>query len=93
MLVAGCGGESSPINELGGGQEVDPPVEVVSIPLTPGPGISGRNDWFGAQSAATMDILVTARDERSWRILWQLVGDEAPGELPEGDTPAQHARD
>jgi hypothetical protein len=85
LLLAACGGDSSPIDALGGGQEtVEPPVDVVAIPLTPGPGINGRNDWFGAQSAANMDILVTARDERSWRILWQLVGSEPPGELPEG---------
>ena len=85
LLLAGCGGESSPIDALAGGQEAaEPPVEVVTIPLTPGPGINGRTDWFGAQSAATMDILVSARDERAWRILWQLVGQEPPGDLPEG---------
>jgi len=86
LALAGCGDDSSPIDALGGGQEpVTPPVEVVTIPLSPGPGINGRNDWFGAQSAANMDILVTARDERAWRILWQLVHAEgAPGELPEG---------
>ena len=85
LMLAGCGGDSSPIDALGGGQEpVDPPVEVVTIPLTPAPGVNGRTDWFGAQSAAAMDILVTARDERAWRIIWQLVGQDPPGELPEG---------
>lgn len=86
LVLAGCGDDSSPIDVLGGGQEpVTPPVEVVTIPLSPGPGINGRNDWFGAQSAANMDILVIARDERAWRILWQLVhADGTPGELPEG---------
>lgn len=85
LLLAGCGGGSSPIDALAGGQEtVEPPVEVVTIPLTPGPGINGRTDWFGSQSAATMDILISARDERAWRILWQLVGQEPPGEMPEG---------
>ena len=84
LLLAGCGADTSPIDALGGGQEPTVPVvEELSIPLTPGPGINGRTDWFGAQSAANMDILVTARDERSWRIIWQLVGQEPPGELPE----------
>lgn len=87
FLLAACGGDSSPIDALGGGQEtVEPALEVVSIPLTPGPGINGRTDWFGAQSLATMDILVTARDDRAWGVLWQLVhGTEGtPGDLPEG---------
>lgn len=85
LLLAGCGADTSPIDALGGGQETTVPmVEELSIPLTPGPGVNGRTDWFGAQSAANMDILVTARDERSWRIIWQLVGQEPPGELPEG---------
>lgn len=85
LLLAGCGGDSSPIDALGGGQEPEEaPVEVVSIPLSPAPGINGRNDWFGANSAASMDVLVTARDDRSWRILWQLVGNDPPGDLPEG---------
>ena len=85
LLLAGCGGESSPIDALGGGQEpIESPVEAATESLSPGPGINGRTDWFGAQSAANMDILVTARDERSWRIIWQLVGQEPPGDLPEG---------
>ena len=84
LLLAGCGADTSPIDALGGGQEsAVPAVEELSIPLTPGPGINGRTDWFGAQSAANMDILVTARDERSWQIIWQLVGQEPPGALPE----------
>ena len=87
LLLAACGGDSSPIDALGGGQEpTGPPLEVISIPLSPGPGINGRTDWFGAQSLATIDILMTARDDRAWGVLWQLVHgkDGTPGDLPEG---------
>lgn len=41
-------------------------------------------EWTGALSAAAIDATVTARDERSWGILWQMVGSPAPGKLPEG---------
>ncbi len=86
LVLSGCAEDTSPIDALGGGQEPVEPVaeEPEMVPLSPGPGINGRTDWFGAQSAANMDILVTARDERSWQILWQLVGQESPGSLPEG---------
>ncbi len=90
LVLPGCSENESPIDALGGGQEAveaapEPPAEPPAISLSPGPGINGRTDWFGAQSAASMDILVTARDERAWRVLWQLVDRDArPGDLPEG---------
>lgn len=87
LLLMACGGDSSPIDVLGGGQEpVQPQLSAVSIPLTPGPGINGRTDWFGSQSWARTEIFLTARDERAWQVLWQLIDLEAgpPGELPEG---------
>ncbi len=52
--------------------------------LGPAPMILDRSDWSGAQSAAFNDMTVTARDERGWRLLWQLVGEAPPGPLPEG---------
>ena len=86
LALSGCGGDSSPIDALGGGQEpVGQSAAPASVSLSPGPGINGRTDWFGARSAAAMDIMVTARDERAWSVLWQLVDkDLRPGDLPEG---------
>ena len=49
----------------------------------PAPAIDGRTSWSGQQSAAFNDLFVTARDERGWRLMWQLVGEEPPGPLPD----------
>lgn len=84
LALAACGGGNSPIDLLGGGQEAVPPVESLGIPLAAGPGIDGRHDWFGSQSAGQLDVQITARDQRGWEILWQLVGEPAPGDLPDG---------
>lgn len=35
-------------------------------------------------SAAAVDATLTARDQRSWNILWQMIGEEPPGPLPDG---------
>mgnify|MGYP001828945318 CR=1 FL=1 len=82
LAVSACGGDSSPIDLLGGGQQAVPPVESLGIPLAAGPGIAGRHDWFGAQSVGQLDVQITARDQRGWEILWQLVGEPPPGDLP-----------
>lgn len=52
--------------------------------LPPGPVIGGQQQWAGQQSAARIDLAMTARDDRGWRILWQLVGQEPPGPMPTG---------
>jgi len=41
-------------------------------------------EWKGPLSAAAVDATLTARDQRSWNILWQMIGEEAPGPLPDG---------
>ncbi len=90
LLVTAC--DASMLGPGGEGAEAvaEPEQEAaaepaeVAQPLALAPAIDGRRDWFGARSAAMMDILVTARDERSWRVLWQLVGQDPPGALPEG---------
>ncbi len=35
-------------------------------------------------SAAAVDATLTARDQRSWVILWQMIGEDPPGPMPEG---------
>lgn len=68
----------------------DPEAQVAQasselLPVTgPSPTIDGRSGWSGAQSAAFNDLFFTARDERGWRLLWQLVGEDPPGPLPDG---------
>lgn len=57
---------------------------VVAAALPPGPTLGGQQQWSGQQSAARIDLTMTARDDRGWRILWQLVGLEPPGDLPAG---------
>lgn len=57
---------------------------VVAASLPAGPSLGGRQQWSGQQSAARIDLTMTARDDRGWRILWQLVGQEPPGALPAG---------
>ena len=78
-------------NDMGGliaGDDAETQVATASsefLPVTgPAPTIDGRSGWSGAQSAAFNDLFFTARDERGWRLLWQLVGEEPPGPLPDG---------
>lgn len=56
----------------------------LATPIDPGPSLDGRREWTAPVSAAAIDLTVTALDERGWGILWQLVGEEPPGPLPEG---------
>ena len=55
-----------------------------TTPIPEGPSLEGRREWAASLSAAAIDLTVTARDERAWGILWQLVGETPPGPLPEG---------
>lgn len=48
------------------------------------PAIGDETAWGGVLSAGATDMRVTARDQRDWDILWQLVGREPPGALPDG---------
>lgn len=41
-------------------------------------------EWSGPLSAFAVEATITARDQRSWNILWQMVGEEPPGPLPDG---------
>ncbi len=76
--VAGAADAAVAAAAAGGGA-----TPVAAQPDTPAPTVGGRSDWAGPLSAAALDMRVTARDERGWRILWQLVGDPPPGPLPE----------
>ena len=86
--VAGCNVTGPGSGESGAGDAAaaaPPPAAASSgVPITgPRPQIAGTSNWSGAQSAAFNDMFVTARDERGWRLLWQLVGEDPPGPLPE----------
>ena len=62
-----------------------------ATPMTgPVPRIDDRFTWSGQQSAAFNDMFVTAREERGWRLLWQLVGEDPPHEV-EVALPILHA--
>lgn len=95
LLLTGCGGEGGFFSGIfGGGDETvtslpmaETPPELAAIsgqPLPQGPGLEGRREWSGATSAAFNDLFVTARDDRGWRLIWQLVGQDPPGPLPSG---------
>ncbi|WP_366655741.1 protease complex subunit PrcB family protein [Fodinicurvata sp. EGI_FJ10296] len=47
------------------------------------PTIEGQSSWSGNLAAAGMDLTSVARDERGWLILWQLIGEEPPADLPD----------
>lgn len=59
-------------------------VETAAATPAPVPDIGGRRDWSGPLAAAAVDLTLTARDQRGWDILWQLVGQPQPGPLPAG---------
>lgn len=63
-------------------------VEAPAGPAIPGggpqPAIAGESGWNGVLSAAASDMRVTAKTAREWDILWQLVGRDPPGPLPDG---------
>lgn len=46
--------------------------------------IAGAQQWSGPLSAVAVDLTMTARDQRAWDILWQLIGQPQPGPLPAG---------
>jgi len=88
-LLAGCGetGIGSVGEAFGLGGD-DPPVAAdgtaEAVPAAPVPAVGGQRSWSGPQSAAAVDLRMVAEDERAWGILWQLVGEPAPGPLPDG---------
>ena len=91
MGAAMCSLAACAENDVTGLLSADDPEPQVAaasselLPVTgPSPTIDGRSGWSGAQSAAFNDLFFTARDERGWRLLWQLVGEDPPGPLPDG---------
>jgi hypothetical protein len=84
IALAGCAAV-----EGGGGPQPQgqPAPETASAPEGEPPdvpAIGGERVWSGAVSAAFNDMFVTARDQRGWELVWQLVGEQPPGPLPEG---------
>lgn len=83
----GAGGESAdppPPAVPRGAVEVEAPTASPAPGLVPQPAIAGESGWSGVLSAAASDMRVTAKTAREWDILWQLVGREPPGPLPDG---------
>jgi hypothetical protein len=79
------GGEDQVRTELPMAESADAAdLQVAGAAMAPAPDIGGRREWSGAQSAAFNDLFITARDDRGWRLMWQLVGEEPPGPLPPG---------
>jgi hypothetical protein len=70
--------------DLDTGDEPSPPAVPAGPVEVAVPTIDGETAWEGVLSAGATDMRVTARDQRDWGILWQLVGREPPGALPEG---------
>gem|GEM_PF-1191266 len=78
LALSACGGAESHI--------------VPRVPIPEGPGealdpvanAAGRSEWSGPRAATQAEMYVTARDDRGWGILWQLIGRRPPGRLPEG---------
>ncbi len=62
--------------------------EATEAEATPAPApvleIAGARQWGGPLSAVAVDLTMTARDQRAWDILWQLIGQPQPGPLPGG---------
>jgi hypothetical protein len=76
IALAGCAaGDGEPQARPAPGTEGEPPEM---------PAIGGERVWSGAVSAAFNDMFVTARDQRGWELVWQLVGEQPPGPLPDG---------
>ena len=80
-VLAGCNtsSESEEVASTGGESASES-----AVPLPgPTPTIAGQASWSASESAAFNDLFITAREDRGWRLMWQLVGEEPPGELPE----------
>ncbi|MCB9959268.1 MAG: protease complex subunit PrcB family protein [Rhodospirillaceae bacterium] len=83
LVLASCSGSQSGDTAMAEPMG-DTPQVAQAVPLSgPVPRIDDRFTWSGQQSAAFNDLFVTAREERGWRLLWQLVGEDPPGPLPD----------
>ena len=83
LLVASCSSLRSGDTAMAEPVGTSPQVAQATPMTGPVPRIDDRFTWSGQQSAAFNDMFVTAREERGWRLLWQLVGEDPPGPLPE----------
>ena len=81
VALAACGDDMTTVGTIAETAEAPAPAPV---PLGAVDGIAGRTEWAGPLSAAAVDMNLTVRDSRGWDILWQLVGAEQPGPLPDG---------
>ena len=85
VLVTACAedGASAPSADGGAAEAEGTDAEVAAAAPPPAPDIGGRRDWSGPLAAAAVDMTITARDQRGWDILWQLVGQPQPGPIPD----------
>ena len=75
LALAGCETGVPSADQVADSADASP---VAATDATP---VDGEVEWSGAIAAAGADMTMVARDERSWLILWQLVGEDPPGDL------------
>ncbi|MFM2044526.1 MAG: hypothetical protein RLY86_3102 [Pseudomonadota bacterium] len=76
-LLSGCGGAAAFL--------AGEPTSGVSLPPHAGAaaGLVGRGTWTGQVSLAARPTFLVARTAEEWGALWDLVGQPAPGQLPD----------
>ncbi|HYC03776.1 MAG TPA: protease complex subunit PrcB family protein [Azospirillaceae bacterium] len=61
----------------------EPPPAAATQPAGAQVGLAGRGTWRGDISRAQSPTFLVARTDAEWRALWDLVGERAPGAMPE----------
>lgn len=75
--LSGCGGASAWLAGESTVAAAEMPPSEAGVPLV------GRRQWQGDVSRAQTTAFLVARNEAEWKALWDLVGREPPGALPE----------
>ncbi|QJE73094.1 protease complex subunit PrcB family protein [Aerophototrophica crusticola] len=75
--LSGCGGASAWLAGESAMSTADMPPSEAGMPLV------GRRQWHGDVSRAQSTAFLVARTEAEWKALWDLVGKDPPGALPD----------